>query len=501
MMSSMRVSVKATVGLRATVLATVLAAACALPAASASAQPGSCPAVPTLMFASSAPIDVPVGAGGAYVPSLTVDCDGAPLANADVGLTLVPGKTDVSFGQLGVAEEEVVTNAQGVVAPVVVTSALTTGTFSLGVEVDGATESLPGEVVGQLRGMLPPHYPAYGLSIDEHTQPDCTGVHDHSPVCLDESVALLNSGRRSEHLGPLVLPANWRRLTVPQQMFVMTDLERTARGLPPDSGLARDWDAAATAGAAAGTDPTTAGSGAHGFESIWAGGMPNPIIAMLGLIYNDAFYRDGASQNIDCTQTNKTGCWGHRGAELHDTSQFSCETLCAMGAGYSPKAFDGHESYAEVFGAYGGDNQDPLTFLWLAEVRQLPACERSGDTCGWKNRPLLTAKGFTHIRGFARGESPPIRPWFHVGVGGHVNGDGLVNLSVVVSQHLAGITALANRGREHRRLHVKRVSAYSFTVVGTLPPGRWTITIRYGTPRAYGADPSSLLHVTVRRPL
>jgi negative regulator of sigma E activity len=88
-----------------------------------------------------------------------------------------------------------------------------------------------------------------------------------------------------------------------------------------------------------------------------------------------------------------------------------------------------------------------------------------------------------------------------VGVGGHVSGHGLVNLSVVVSQHLAGITVLASRGREHRRLHVNRVSAYSFTVVGTLPPGRWTVTIRYGTPRAYGADPSSQLHVTVRRPL
>jgi len=497
MMSSMLVSAKATVVLRATVLAAVLAAACALPAASASAQPGSCPAVPTLTFASSALIRVPVGAGGAYAPSLTVECYGAPLANADVGLTLVPGRTAVSFGQFSGPEEGVVTNAQGVVAPQAITSALTTGSFSLDVEVDGATASLPGEVVGRLRGVLPPRHPAYGLSIDEHTQPNCTGAHDHSAVCLGESVALLNSGRRSEHLGPLVLPANWQRLTVPRQMFVMTDLERTARGLPPDSGLATDWNASAAAGAAAGTDPTTAGSGAHGFESIWAGGMPNPIMAMLGLIYNDAFYRDGSTQNIDCTRTNTTGCWGHRGAELHDTAQLSCETLCAMGAGYSPKGFDGHESYAEVFSAYGGNNQDPLTFLWLGELRWLPACERSGDTCGWKDRPLLTRKGFTHIRGFARGESPPIRPWFHVGVGGRVNGSGLVNLSVVVTQHLAGITALASRGREHRRLRVERVSAYSFRLVGTLPPGRWTVTIRYGTPRAYGADPSSQLHVRV----
>ena len=486
---------------RATVLGAVVAAACAFSAASASAQPGSCPTTPTVTFASSAQIRVPVGAGGAYAPSLTVECVGAPLANADVGLTLVPGRTDVSFGQFSAPAEEVVTNAQGVVAPQVITSALTTGGFSLDVAVDGATATLAGEVVGRLRGVLPPRHPAYGLSIDEHAQPNCTGAHDHSAVCLDESVALLNSGRRSEHLGPLVLPANWQRLTVPRQMFVLTDLERTARGLPPDSGLASDWNAAAAAGAAAGTDPTTAGSGTHGFESIWAGGMPNPIAAMLGLIYDDGLYHDGSSQDIGCSRSDPSPCWAHRLIELHDTSAISCETLCAVGAAYSPKGFDGHESYAEVFGAYGGNNQDPLTFLWLGELRWLPACERSGDTCGWKDRPLLTRKGFTHIRGFARGESPPIRPWFHVGVGGHVSGSGVVNLSVVVSQRLRGITALASRGREHRRLRVERVSAYSFIIVGTLAPGRWTITVHYRTPRAYGADPSSQLHVTVRHPL
>lgn len=496
----MLLTAKAPAVVRAMLVAAVVAAACAFSTASASAQPGSCPAVPTLTFASTAPIQIPVGAGGAYAPSITVDCQGAPLANADVGLTLVPGRTGVGFGQFMGPQEEAVTTAQGVVAPLVITSALTTGTFSLDVAVDGATASLPGEVVGTLKGVLPPHHPAYGLSIDEHTQPTCTGARDHSAVCLDESVALLNSGRRREHLAPLVLPANWDRLTVPQQLFVMTDLERTARGLPPDSGLARDWNAAAAAGAAAGTDPTTSGSGAHGFESIWAGGMPNPIVAMLGLVYNDGLYRDGSSQDIGCSPSAMSTCWGHRLIELHDTAAISCETLCAVGAAYNPKGFDGHESYAEVFGAYGGDNQDPLTFLWLAELRWLPACERSGDTCGWRNRPLLTPKGFTHIHGFARGVSPPIRPWFHVGVGGHVSGAGVVDLSVVVSQRLTGITAVATRGREHRSLRVERVSAYSFTVGGVLAPGRWIVTIRYRTPRVYGADPSSQLHVTVRPP-
>jgi hypothetical protein len=496
------VTAKAAAVLRVTVLAAaVLTASCALPAASTGAQAGSCPTTPTLAFASSAPIRVPVGAGGVYAPFLTVDCDGAPLANAYVGLTLVPGNTGVSFGQLSGQEDEVVGNAQGEVAPPVITSALTTGGFSLDVEVDGATASLAGEVVGRLKGILPPRNPAYGLSIEEHTQPTCAGVHDYSAVCLDESVALLNAGRRSEHLGPLLLPANWQRLTVPEQLFMMTDLERTARGLPPDSGLARDWDAAAAAGAEAGTDPRSAGAGAHGFESIWAGGAPNPIDAMLGLIYNDGLYRDGSTQDIDCSRSDPSGCWGHRVIELHDTAAISCEALCVVGAAYSPKGFDGHASYAEVFGAYSGNNADRPVFLWLAELPQLPACERSGDTCGWKDRPILTAKGFTNVRGFPAGESPPIRPWFRVRIGGGVSGSGLVNLSVSVGYRLAGITALASRGGEHRTLRVSRLSTYSFRVAGSLSPGRWTVTIRYRTPRAYGAEPSSRLRLTVPNPL
>ena len=69
------------------------------------------------------------------------------------------------------------------------------------------------------------------------SRPTCKGVRDYSPTCLDESVAMLNAGRRHEQLGPLVLPGNWNRLTVAEQIFVLTRARaHCSRSLPPDSG-------------------------------------------------------------------------------------------------------------------------------------------------------------------------------------------------------------------------------------------------------------------------
>lgn len=389
---------------RALAVSAASAAVClALSAAPAGAQAGSCAETPTLSFSSSSPLRVPVGGGSAKSPSLKVRCDGAPLVEPYVSVELVPDSVGVTFGQVYGPETALAGNDAGVVTLPPVTSASKKGSFKLVASLDGATASLGGEVVGTLIGLPPPRNPKYSLAIDQNQTPKCTGVHDYSAICLDQSVAMLNAGRRSEQLGPLVLPRNWERLTVPQQLFVLTDLERTARGLPPDTGLASDWNAAADAGAKAGKDPTRGGAGAKGFGSVWAGEDHNPIGAMLAWIYDDAFFPDGASNNLACTRSIKWGCWGHRDIELHDSAVFSCESVCAIGAAYSPtgyKAFgSSHPSYAEVFGEDAGDNPDPLVFTWTSELRQLPACERTGDACAWKGRPLLTAKGMLNVRG------------------------------------------------------------------------------------------------------
>ena len=327
-------------------------------------------------------------------------------------------------------------------------------------------------------------------------------MHDHSATCLDESVAILNAGRRSERLGPLVLPGNWSHLTVPEQTFVLTELERTARGLKPDSGLAADWNAAAKSGADAGTDPTRAGAGARGgFLSIWAGGEPNPILATVGWVYDDGTYPDGTTENIACTPASASGCWGHRGAILRDTAATACGSRCAVGAGYSSNGLvvagtHNRESYAEVFGIHASNNPDPLVFRWASELPQLPACERTGDSCSWNGRPLWTATGALNVRGLARGASL-IRPWFSVSTNWSSNSDGAVTLSVATGLALPTIAVTGTQNGHRVALHVTKRAGGQFVATGQLSSGRWTVTIRYRTPSVDGPQASTSEDVAV----
>jgi len=51
-------------------------------------------------------------------------------------------------------------------------------------------------------------------------------------LCTGYVLEAINVGRAAEGLAPLVLPTNWYRLTQGEQLFVVADLERTARDCP-----------------------------------------------------------------------------------------------------------------------------------------------------------------------------------------------------------------------------------------------------------------------------
>jgi len=101
-----------------------------------------------------------------------------------------------------------------------------------------------------------------------------------SADCVTEAVAAINNARTAENLAPmtiripafLAMPAN-------EQLFVITNLERAARGLMPASAMTAQLDAAAAAGAAADADPKlqgwslTGGSSAVEWSSNWAGDL------------------------------------------------------------------------------------------------------------------------------------------------------------------------------------------------------------------------------------
>jgi hypothetical protein len=357
-------------------------------------------------------------------------------------------------------------------------------------------------------GILPPDNPQYSLAVMRLLWPLCSGAHDYSKACIEPSLAMLNAGRLREQLGPVVLPSNWQQLTVAEQLFVLTELERTARGLPADSGLAADWNAAAQTGADAGQDPAGGGRGAGGFQAVWAGGEPNPIVVIADWIYADGVFADGSSQNLGCTPATSAGCWRHRDFVLHDTAATACGSRCAVGAAFSADGFSAgagnrRESYAEVFGIDGRDNSDPLEFTWSSERRQLPECERTGDSCSWVGIKVATASGLENVRDSSSqpsptGSSQAQRPGFAVHLSGEASRSGRVSLRIRTRVRVLGVSVGARSGSRRVKLRVRRRSKLVLVATGTLTPGRWTLTIRYRRTRR-GAQALSTRRLTVPR--
>jgi hypothetical protein len=354
-------------------------------------------------------------------------------------------------------------------------------------------------------GILPPANPQYSLGVLQLLWPMCSGADDYSNGCMEPSLAMLNAGRLSEQLGPVVLPSNWQQLTVAEQLFVLTELERTARGLPADTGLAADWDSAAQAGADAGQDPTHGGSGASGYRAVWAGGEPNPIVVMADWIYADGVFADGSSQNLGCSASASSGCWSHRDIVLHDSAATACHARCAVGAAFSANGFSGggtnrHESYAEIFGIGGGNNRDPLGFTWSSEQQALPTCEQEGDACSWTDIKVATASGLETVRKGSSQSSQMDEPSSAVHLSSHVSRSGHVSLLIRAGVRLAGVSVVARCAGRHVVLRVRRRSKFAFRATGTLTPGRWTVTIRYRRTRGGWVRPVSKRRLTVLKP-
>lgn len=341
------------------------------------------------------------------------------------------------------------------------------------------------------RAILPPQNPQYSVGVGKYVPSGCSGVTDFSGPCMRESLAMIDAGRQGEGLGPLLLPANWQTLTVAQQLFVLTDLERSARGLPVDSGLYSSLNDAAVAGADAGTDPT------GGLAALWAGGDPNSIVVMADWIYEDGFFTDGSAENLNCTRATPSGCWQHRDILLHDGPGL-CGTRCAVGAGYSPSGYGGatgtgRDSYAEVFARQASGAE---TFDWASELTQLPPCEQGGDSCSWSGRPVATTSGIKNVVTSSRRVPTEMKPWFSTAVSSHVDRRGRITFTVRVGIRLRGVLVVAQRRHRRVAFRVRRLSRFSYAAVGRLTAGRWTVRIHYLTVRAGWRRPTSAMRLT-----
>ena len=167
----------------------------------------------------------------------------------------------------------------------------------------------------------------------------------------------------SEGLPGFVLPTNWAALSPEQQLYVATNLERTVRGLPPLSGLASALDRSSQSAANQDVDPAPPASFPWtSWGGNWAGAMGNPLEAIYYWMYDDGL----GSNNLDCTPSNQSGCWGHRDNVL---MALTCGP-CVMGAGFNATAWMGDPSWTELLVDSSGS--PALDFSWSQVLAYLP---------------------------------------------------------------------------------------------------------------------------------
>jgi hypothetical protein len=214
------------------------------------------------------------------------------------------------------------------------------------------------------QGILPPNNPSQNIPPNPNFLQTCNGArYDDSSGCVNATLQALGNAREQEGLPGMVLPTDWSSLSPSQQLYVVTNLERTVRGLPPLSAMASALDQASTQGAQQNEDPSPpSGFPWTSWGSNWAGAVGNPLEAMYFWMYDDGM----GSSNIDCTPSNQSGCWGHRDNVL---MSLSCNP-CLMGDGYSPTAWQGDPSWAQLLVDTSGSPQ--LDYTWGDVLPYLP---------------------------------------------------------------------------------------------------------------------------------
>jgi len=186
-------------------------------------------------------------------------------------------------------------------------------------------------------------------------------------ACTRELLAAIKHARVLEGVAhpAMRLPRNFNKLTVAEQTFVITDLERVGRGLKPFAGLTSSLNTASHTAAVARVDPTPVMSllqalGVSEYGSIWAEDF-GPLGSDYDWMYNDGYSADG-SINLDCTTPQANGCWGHRDNILGKYQ--GLPTLLAGAGTASPAG----ASIAEVM--TGGRGKAPaFTYSWREAKR------------------------------------------------------------------------------------------------------------------------------------
>ncbi len=208
---------------------------------------------------------------------------------------------------------------------------------------------------------------------------------DTSSTCLRLTLGAIDAARADEGVRPMVLPADFIHLSVPEQLFVAIDRERVDRGLAPFVGLATSLNAGAQAGADRAELPRAPG---HSFDAVsteWIGAVDNGLDADFQWMYDD-----GPNSGVPgCTGSKTAGCWADRAIVLN---RFGAPAhSLVMGAGYNP---DGDSSSRDA----GGSS--------LAATLAVETGSHVTYSYTWRQALAASAGGTLHpLRGIAATES------------------------------------------------------------------------------------------------
>jgi len=197
------------------------------------------------------------------------------------------------------------------------------GRDSLGTVVFGAVASTTASAFA--RGILPPRVPPVSLPPWPNPMNSACQFNTlHSSfvvttACTNEQLQSIDVAHELEHVRPMTLPTNWDSLTPGEQLFVLADLERVDRHLPPYLGLNRALSREAAKAVRRNEDPSLAPgfalhanttSGLVAFASTWAQNF-STLSADYFWMYDDG-WAGASTGNIGCTGANAVPCWGHR---------------------------------------------------------------------------------------------------------------------------------------------------------------------------------------------
>lgn len=210
------------------------------------------------------------------------------------------------------------------------------------------------------------------------------GGFDESAPCLSEIGAAFQHALATENV-PIGFDAQLLSTRSPaEQLFIVANIDRIARRLPPFEDLLGPLDNVARRGVARGTDPTIAGS-------------PNPVVAGQSVVgwgsnwgrgtYNALgteyfwMYEDGANgYNLACRGSRLDGCQGHR-ANILATFQQS-KSACANGKialsmGSAFAMTNGTPSFGEIFVATCNPPTSGVVATWN-QVKRFAAIAYEG---------------------------------------------------------------------------------------------------------------------------